>query len=87
MSHGQNFNIEQFPDEDFDVMFYGHFHVNFIKEQNGKVFVNPGSVSLPKNDTKNSYAVIYENGISVFDFEQNFLCFADIFGSSVCYKI
>ena len=73
MSHGQNFNIEQFPDENFDVMFYGHFHVNFIKEQNGKVFVNPGSVSLPKNNTKNSYAIIDENGISVFDFEQNLI--------------
>ena len=34
---------------------YGHFHTGFITEKEGKLFVNSGSISLPKNDTKNSY--------------------------------
>ncbi len=70
-SHGQNYNIDVFPTVDFDVMFYGHFHTCFIKEKDGKIIVNPGSISLPKNGTPNSYAVMDENGICVFDFDGN----------------
>ena len=39
---------------------YGHTHVKEIASRDGVLFVNPGSVSLPK-DGSNSYA-IYENG-------------------------
>ncbi len=42
---------------------YGHFHTGFIKEKEGKLFVNSGSISLPKNDTKNSYVIIDGNSI------------------------
>lgn len=42
---------------------YGHFHTGFITEKEGKLFVNSGSISLPKNDTKNSYVIIDGNSI------------------------
>ncbi|WP_417303438.1 metallophosphoesterase family protein [Ellagibacter isourolithinifaciens] len=38
---------------------YGHTHVKEIASRDGVLFVNPGSVSLPK-DGSNSYAV-YES--------------------------
>ena len=41
-------------------LLYGHTHVKEIASHDGVLFVNPGSVSLPK-DGSNSYAV-YENG-------------------------
>ena len=41
-------------------LLYGHTHVKEIASRYGVLFVNPGSVSLPK-DGSNSYA-IYENG-------------------------
>ncbi len=50
-------------------MVYGHFHTGFIKEKEGKLFVNPGSISLPKQDTKNSYAIIEKGRISLKDIE------------------
>lgn len=71
LSHGQNYNIDNFSGVDFDVMFYGHFHTGFIKEHDGKIFVNPGSISLPKNETPNSYAVLDETGVVLFDFDGN----------------
>ena len=70
-SHGHNFNIDNLPEGDFDIMFYGHFHTHFIKEKQGKLFVNPGSVSLPKGGTTNSYAVLTDNNVSIFDFDGN----------------
>ena len=41
-------------------LLYGHTHVKEIASRDGVLFVNPGSVSLPK-DGSNSYA-IYESG-------------------------
>ena len=41
-------------------LLYGHTHVKEIASRDGVLFVNPGSISLPK-DGSNSYAV-YENG-------------------------
>ena len=63
ISHGHKFNPDNLPDEDFDVMFFGHFHVPEITEKEKKLFVNVGSVSLPKNNSVHSYAVVDETGI------------------------
>lgn len=70
-SHGHKFNKDSLPSGKFDVMFYGHFHTHFIKNENGKVFVNPGSISLPKDGTANSYAVLTDEEVAIFDFDDN----------------
>ena len=54
-------------------MFYGHFHICFIKQQDGKIFVNPGSISLPKENTLNSYATIDSDKIYIKDINGNIL--------------
>lgn len=61
-THGHKFNIDN-PVPNVDILIYGHFHTGFIKEQNGKLFINAGSVSLPKHNTPNSYLVLDENEI------------------------
>ena len=40
---------------------YGHYHVPVTKEENGIFYINPNSISLPKQSTA-SYGW-YENGI------------------------
>ena len=72
-SHGHKYNIDNLPEGKFDVMFYGHFHTCFIKQENGKVFVNPGSISLPKGGTVNSYAVLSDEEVTIFDFDDNII--------------
>lgn len=72
-THGHKFNIDKLPDEDFDIMIYGHFHTGFIKEKNGKIFANSGSLSLPKNNTKNSYLIFEENKLILKDVEGNII--------------
>lgn len=71
-THGHKHNIDNLP-EDIDVIVYGHFHTGFIKEKNGIICVNSGSISLPKNDTKNSYLVITDNTIELRDLERNII--------------
>ena len=48
-------------------MFYGHYHTGFIEEENGIIFANPGSISLPKNNTEHSYIIFDENKITLKD--------------------
>lgn len=72
-THGHKFNIDKSPDEDFDIMIYGHFHTGFIKEKDGKIFANSGSLSLPKNNTKNSYLILEKNKLILKDIEGNII--------------
>ena len=47
-THGHKYNIDNVP-KDINVLVYGHFHTGFIKEKNGVICVNSGSISLPKD--------------------------------------
>lgn len=42
-----------------DIVLYGHTHVPSVQEEEGVIFVNPGSVSFPRQSSrKPSYAVL-----------------------------
>ena len=71
-THGHKFNIDNIPNN-IDVLVYGHFHTGFIKEKDGVICVNSGSISLPKNGTKNSYLIINDNEIILKDVETNII--------------
>ncbi len=45
-----------------DVVLYGHTHLPDFSEREGVYYVNPGSVSIPKNGTPHSY-LVFENGV------------------------
>lgn len=66
-THGHVHNIDSIPDKTINIMFYGHFHTGFIKEENGIIFANPGSISLPKNNTEHSYLIMDEKEIILKD--------------------
>jgi len=44
-------------------------HTGYIKQIDGKIFVNTGSISLPKNNTPHSYVTICDNTITLKDLE------------------
>ena len=69
-SHGHNYNIDNVPPVG-DVVIYGHFHTAMIEEENGIIFANPGSISLPKNNTPHSYMIIDDKEIIIKDVEGN----------------
>lgn len=52
---------------DSSLIIFGHTHVPFKEEINGKYFFNPGSFSYPRNGSKKSYGIltIDENGFSL----------------------
>ncbi len=68
-THGHIYNQNSMPKTKFDVVIYGHFHTGFIKQENGVIIVNAGSVSLPKDNTKNSYVLLEDGCILLKDLD------------------
>lgn len=70
--HGQHLDFENLP-LGYDYIFGGHTHVSQIKQINSTTYINPGSLSIPKEKTKNSYLVITDNNITIYDFKDNII--------------
>ncbi len=61
-THGHIHNQEHMPMlKKGDVLLHGHTHVQAMEDLDGVFYLNPGSVSLPKEGNQNSY-MIYEDG-------------------------
>lgn len=41
-----------------NVVLSGHTHVPVIEKRDGVIYANPGSVSIPKDDSKHGYAIL-----------------------------
>lgn len=67
-SHGHVYNMHKIPPTG-DVIVYGHFHTGYIKEEDGLIFANPGSISLPKNNTAHSYLIIDDSELILKDID------------------
>ena len=48
------------PFVEFDVLLNGHTHISALDNMGDYYYINPGSVSIPKGGTTNSF-IIYEN--------------------------
>ena len=61
-SHGHIYNKENYPEVDFDILIGGHTHKGMILKQDGKIFLNPGSVSYPRGESVNSFMILDDKG-------------------------
>lgn len=62
-THGHVFNKGNLPRlNKRNILLHGHTHVPACEElENGAVYLNPGSVSIPKENSQHGY-MIFENG-------------------------
>ena len=62
LTHGHHFNEQQLPPlQPGDILLYGHTHVPICHEGAACVCMNPGSVSIPKENSWHGYMTL-ENG-------------------------
>ncbi len=60
-THGHHFNASKLPKlKGGDILLHGHTHIPTFEKINGVFVVNPGSVSIPKENSEHSY-MIFEN--------------------------
>ncbi|MBQ9756524.1 MAG: phosphodiesterase [Clostridia bacterium] len=69
ITHGHVYNKDNLPKTKFDAIIYGHFHTGFIEKQGEVVVANAGSLSLPKNQTPNSYILLDQTTLILKDLD------------------
>ena len=77
-THGHKHGPENPPNGEYDVLFYGHTHVLKIQESDlGASFINPGSLSIPKEGNPCSLAILDGRRVDIFDLDMNRITGAD----------
>ena len=72
VTHGHGFHMEQLPPlRENDVFIQGHTHLPVAECRDGIYLLNPGSISLPKENYPNSYGILHNGHFSVKDFYGN----------------
>ena len=64
-THGHNFNRESLPPmQSGDILLHGHTHIPAWEPFGGQnLYLNPGSVSIPKEGSAHGYMVLTENEV------------------------
>ena len=66
LTHGHVINkAHPLPFQKGDILLHGHTHIPACEDCGDFTYLNPGSVSIPKNGSAHSY-MIYENGAFVW---------------------
>ncbi|MBU3092823.1 phosphodiesterase [Clostridium sp. CF011] len=70
LTHGHIYNEDNLPElSENDVLVFGHTHVPVAKKHNKIYVLNPGSVSLPKENNPNSYAILKDDLFQIKDLD------------------
>ena len=64
-THGHNHNLTSLPPlQPGDILLHGHTHIPAWESfGNSNIYINPGSVSIPKADSEHSYMIIDGNTV------------------------
>ena len=58
-THGHIWNPSNLPMlKEGDILLNGHTHIPACEEKEGYIYMNPGSVSIPKKESSNSYMIL-----------------------------
>lgn len=62
-THGHQYNENRLPPlRSGDILLHGHTHLPACEDRGSYIYMNPGSVAMPKNGTPHSYMSL-ENGL------------------------
>ena len=69
-THGHHFNINALPPmARGDILIYGHTHIPLLDVNDDRVCLNPGSVSIPKENSWHGYITLENGHFAWKDFE------------------
>ena len=54
----------------YKYVLHGHTHIMGVTE-NDKIYINPGSITIPKENTKRGYIILENNNFTFYDIEEN----------------
>ncbi len=72
VTHGHKYNNENLPPlGKSDLLIHGHTHVQAFDVFDTHTYINPGSVSIPKNGNENSYMIYSDKKFTIKNLEMN----------------
>lgn len=70
LTHGHIFNKDNLPNlNENDVLIHGHTHIPVAEKLDDIYIINPGSISLPKENNPNSFGVLENDVFQIKDLE------------------
>lgn len=67
ITHGHIYNESNWSKEN-SILVYGHFHIPYIKKVETNYYINPGSISLPR-EGKPTYLILEEEKATIYDID------------------
>lgn len=72
LTHGHVYDEENLPKlSSGDVFIYGHYHIPKAEKKGDVFIINPGSITFPKENNPNTYAMLEDNIFTIKDLEGN----------------
>ena len=72
LTHGHIYNKSNLPNlNDGDIIIHGHTHVPMIEKINNIIYMNPGSVSAPRQNNPNTFMIYDNHEFKIKDFDNN----------------
>jgi hypothetical protein len=73
-THGHNFHEQHLPPlHDGDILLHGHTHIPKCIEHENYIYMNPGSVSIPKENSYHGYMTLQDQLFLWKDFDGNII--------------
>lgn len=72
ISHGNLYNETNWLVEN-SILIFGHYHIPFLKKIGNNLYINPGSISLPRSNNLPSYLFIDDFNFVIFDINNTIL--------------
>ena len=70
LEHGHH--LDEYDNSKY-VILYGHTHLKRIEKVGKNIFLNPGSITIPKDGILGSYMLLENNEISLYDINDTLL--------------
>ncbi len=71
-THGHIYNTGKLPPlKNGDILLHGHTHVPVCEQHDNYTYINPGSVSIPKENSHHGYIILENHTFTWKDFEGN----------------
>lgn len=71
-THGYVYNENKLPPlQPGDILLHGHTHIPKCTQHENYLYLNPGSVSIPKEDSPHSYMILEDGQLSWKDLDGN----------------
>ena len=74
ITHGNEYNFKKNRKLNRKgILVYGHEHIPYIKKDEKMIYINVGSISLPKDNNNKTYAIYENKNITIYDINENII--------------